>query len=187
MNKLKKIIPLLVLALLSLALAGAVAPEVVSADYPPNNPHHFYGRVTTLAGENVPYDPDAPTDPAHTTMVYARDMTRVLNLDGLDEFSSGEYFGRPVLLHEGTTVYGFDPLTFAFPVFSWDDPTVQGARPGDVIQFYICPPGREVPGVQVTDPDTGLPVQAYYELGGLSAGFDLSADVVPPAPEAAMM
>jgi hypothetical protein len=186
MKKLKKIIPIFVLALLCLAVAGAiiVPDEVVTADMPPNNPHYFYGSVTTLAGENVPYDPAAPTDPAQTTMVYARDITRVLNFDGLDEYSSGEYFGRPVSRLEGTTVYGYDPLNFAFPVFEYDDPSVQGARPGDVIQFYICSPGRELPGVLVTDPETGLPVQVYYELGGLNAGFDLSADVVPPAPEA---
>ena len=181
MKKLKKIIPLLALTLVSLMVVGALKPEGVLADNPPNNPHYFYGSVTTLAGENVPYDPE---DPAQTTMVYARDMTRVLNFDGLDAYSSGEYFGRPVSMADGVTVYGYDEPYFAFPVFDYDDPSVQGARPGDIIQFYICPPGREVPGVLVTDPVTGSPVQVYYTLGGLNQDFDLSADVVPPAPEA---
>ena len=188
MTKLKKIIPLLglVLALVLLGIVGAIPSETALAI--PQMGNQFYGNVTTLTGDPVPYDSSAPTDPAQTTMVYARNTTRVLNFDGRDEFSSGEYYGRPVTMNEvtGMTRYGWGSQSyeiFTFPAYDPQDPAVQGARPGDKIQFYICPPGCELPGVLVTDPVTGEPVLATFLIGG-STLVNLSADIVPPAPEA---
>jgi len=169
----------LALALILMIIAGILAPQAALAF--PQNGHGFYGSVTTLEGSPVPYDPANPEDPAHTTMVYAKDVTRVLNFDG-EPFSSGQYFGRPVTLVAGDTVYGYTPQAFIFPAYDPQDTTVQGARPGDQIEFYICAPGMDLPGVLVTD-ELGAPIRQTFAIGGLTE-LDLSADIIAPAPEA---
>ena len=146
----------------------------------PQNGHAFYGSVTTLEGSPVPYDPANPEDPAHTTMVYAKDVSRVLNFDG-EPFSSGQYYGRPVTLVAGDTVYGYTPQAFIFPAYDPGDSTVQGARPGDQIEFYICAPGMDLPGVLVTNP-SGTAIRQTFGIGGLTE-FNISADIIAPAPE----
>jgi len=164
----------LALALILLIIAGILGPQAALAI--PQNGHAFYGSVTTLEGSPVPYDPANPTDPVHTTMVYAKDVTRVLNFDGLDEYSSGEYFGRPVTLVTGSTVYGYTPQAFIFPAYDPQDPTVPGARPGDQIEFYISGPGMGVPGVLVTDA-SGNALRLPFAIGG-STELDLSAELL---------
>ena len=169
----------LALALILLITAGILGPQAAFAI--PQNGHAFYGMVTTLEGEPVPYDPANPTDPAHTTIVYAKDVTRELNFDG-EPFSSGEYFGRPVtLVAAGSTVYGYTPQAFIFPAYDPEDLTV-GARPGDQIEFYICAPGMDIPGVLVTD-ESGNALRKTFAIGGLTE-LDLSADIIAPAPQA---
>lgn len=178
MNKLTKNVPLygLVLALLGLIFAGVMTSEKVLAL--PQSGHAFYGSVTTLEGGSVPYDPEAPTDPTRTTMVYARDVTRVLNFDGLDDYSSGEYYGRPVTVDDlGATRFGYSPQAFIFPAYDPADPSVQGAQEGDEIEFYICAPGGALPGVLVTT-GAGEPLRATFVIGGRTPDFDLSADIL---------
>jgi len=171
----------LTLALILMITAGIIGrPQAAFAI--PQNGHAFYGSVTTLDGNPVTYDPANPTDPAHTTMVYARDVSRVLDFDGLP-FSSGEYYGRPVTVDEvGNTRFGYTPQAFIFPADDPGDSAVQGARPGDQIEFYICAPGMDLPGVLVTDP-SGIAIRQTFVIGG-STQLNIYADIVAPAPEA---
>lgn len=164
----------LVLALILLIIAGISGPQDGFAI--PQSGHAFYGSATTLEGNPVPYDLANPTDPAYTTMVYAKDITRVLNFDG-EPFSSGEYYGQPVTVDGvGNTRYGYSPQAFIFPAYDPGDPAVQGARPNDQIEFYICAPGMDIPGVLVTDA-SGTPIRQTFEIGGLTE-LDLSAQVL---------
>ena len=173
---------MLIAVLIMLAIVGSMPSSSVSAF--PQSGNAFYGSATDLEGGSVPYDPAAPTDPTLTTMIYARDVSRSLNFDGFDAFSSGEYFGRPVTVDSlDATRYGYSPQAFYFPAYDTADPS-SGAHNGDEIEFYICPPGFEMPGVLVTEdgsPD-GSPLRAVFEIGGLTE-LNLSADVVPPVPE----
>ena len=179
--KITKKLPIfmLIAVLIMLAIVGSMPNSSASAL--PQSGNAFYGSVTNLEGGSVPYDPAAPTDPALTTMIYARDVSRQLNFDGLDAFSSGEYFGRPVTVDSlNATRYGWSPQAFYFPAYDTEDPS-SGAHNGDEIEFYICPPGREMPGVLVTMGD-GSPLRAVFGIGS-ETELNLSADIVPPAPE----
>ena len=180
--KITKKLPIfmLIAVLIMLAIVGSL-PNSSASGFPQSG-NAFYGSVTNLEGGSVPYDPTAPTDPALTTMIYARDVTRRLDFDGFDAFSSGEYFGRPVTADAitGETRFGYSPQSFYFPAYDTEDPS-SGAHNGDEIEFYICPPGREIPGVLVTMGD-GSPLRAVFGIG-FQTELNLSADIVPPAPE----